>query len=70
MKIVGAFVLIVAKALVWFVTIGQPDGAKVARVDQDFLAIGNALKAYKIEKGLQPAAVQAAEEKIEPRPSY
>jgi hypothetical protein len=57
-------------ALAWFFTLGQPERAKVARVDQDFLAIGNALKAYKIETRLRAAAVQEDEEKMESRPSY
>jgi hypothetical protein len=45
-------------------------GAKVSRVESDFLAIGNELKAYMIEKGLRPAAVQEADEKMESHPSY
>lgn len=35
-----------------------PDAAKVQRVEQDFLAIGNALKAYKINGGNYPTTSQ------------
>ena len=35
-----------------------PDGAKIQRVEQDFLAIGNALKTYKINAGSYPTTAQ------------
>ena len=51
MRIVGAFVLIAAMALAWFFTLGQPEGAKLARVDPDSVVISNAIKTYAINAG-------------------
>ena len=58
MRIVGAFVLIAAMALAWFVTIGQPEGAKVAQAYPDNLVISNAIKTYAINAGRPPTTEQ------------
>ena len=42
-----------------------PDGAKLSRVDQDFLAIGNALKTYKINAGSYPTTAQGLKALVE-----
>jgi general secretion pathway protein G len=58
MRIVGAFVLIAAMALVWFVTVGQPEGAKLAHVETDDAALSNAIKTYHINAGRPPTTEQ------------
>jgi len=44
---------------------GVGEGAKVQRVDQDFLAIGNALKTYKINAGSYPTTGQGLKALVE-----
>jgi general secretion pathway protein G len=67
-KIVGAFVLIAAMALVWFFILRQPEGAKVARSDGDFAVISNAIKIYIINAGRPPTTAQGLEAFVnEPR---
>jgi len=58
MKFVGAFILMGALALAWFVTIGQPEGAKLAHVAPDSEVISNALKTYTINAGRPPSTEQ------------
>jgi general secretion pathway protein G len=44
---------------------GVGEGAKLQRVDQDFLAIGNALKTYKINAGTYPSTAQGLKALVE-----
>ncbi|MEK7951184.1 type II secretion system protein GspG [Luteolibacter soli] len=58
MRIVGAFVLMGALALVWFMTLGRPEGAKLAYAPPDSAVISNTLKAYVINAGRLPSTEQ------------
>lgn len=44
---------------------GVGEGAKLQRVDQDFLAIGNALKTYKLNAGTYPSTAQGLKALVE-----
>lgn len=58
MRIVGGFVLMAAMALAWFLTVGQPEGAKLAYVGPDHELISNAIKTYVINAGRPPTTAQ------------
>ncbi|MCW1925579.1 type II secretion system protein GspG [Luteolibacter arcticus] len=58
MRVVGAFVLIAAMALVWFFTLGRPEGAKLARVERDDVVLSNAIGIYIINAGRPPSTEQ------------
>jgi general secretion pathway protein G len=44
---------------------GIPDAAKTQRVEQDFIAVGNALKAYKLTAGSYPSTSQGLKALVE-----
>ena len=44
---------------------GIPDGTRTQRVDADFIAIGNALKTYKINAGSYPTTAQGLKALVE-----
>jgi general secretion pathway protein G len=61
--VLGIIAVLLGGSIALITTI--PDGAKIQRVEQDFIAIGNALKTYKMNAGSYPTTAQGLKALVE-----